>query len=129
MGKYQSIISMHRPISEKHGKMSRVERAKQFAPFAALKGFEDAIGRENRTLLSKPTLSKEMTEQIDQRLRSAQAGDFVSISYFIQDDTIPQYGMVGIVSGVLQKIDTVERVVYITGTTISLDDILDVKRN
>lgn len=129
MGRYQSIISMHRPVSEKHGKMGRVERAKQFAPFAALKGFEDAIGRESRTLLPKPTLSKEMTEQIDQILRSIQAGDIVSISYFVQDDTVPQYGTVNVVSGVLQKIDTVERVAYIAGITIPLDDILDVKRN
>lgn len=40
MKKYQNIIRLSRPVSRKHPPMPRKERAKQFAPFAALKGGE-----------------------------------------------------------------------------------------
>ena len=40
---YEDIINLKRPISEKHLKMSIKDRAAQFAPFAALKGYDDSI--------------------------------------------------------------------------------------
>ena len=42
MGKYDDIINLKRPES-KHPKMSMTDRAGQFAPFAALTGYGDAI--------------------------------------------------------------------------------------
>lgn len=41
-GPYQDIIHLHRPLSSRIG-MPVSHRAKQFAPFAALKGFETCI--------------------------------------------------------------------------------------
>ena len=41
-GKYDDIIDLPRPDS-KHPKMSRIDRAAQFSPFAALTGHEDSI--------------------------------------------------------------------------------------
>ena len=43
MKKYEDIIGLSRPVSKKHPPMSRENRAAQFAPFAALTGFEGAI--------------------------------------------------------------------------------------
>ena len=43
--RYDDIIDMPHPTSEKHPRMSIENRAAQFAPFAALNGFEDAIWR------------------------------------------------------------------------------------
>lgn len=40
---YQDMIEMERPISKKRRKMTLEERAVQFAPFAALTGYEDCI--------------------------------------------------------------------------------------
>lgn len=42
-GNYDDIINLSRPLSRKHPKMSLHDRAAQFAPFAALTGYEDAI--------------------------------------------------------------------------------------
>lgn len=39
---YQKILHRTRPVSGRHP-MAVEKRAKQFAPFAALKGFEDEI--------------------------------------------------------------------------------------
>ena len=40
---YSDIIDMPRHVSSKHPHMSQSDRAAQFAPFAALTGFESAI--------------------------------------------------------------------------------------
>ncbi|MBR1757332.1 MAG: hypothetical protein IJ744_01215 [Lachnospiraceae bacterium] len=42
-GKYDDIINLERPVSKKHPPMSRLSRAAQFAPFAALTGHAGAI--------------------------------------------------------------------------------------
>ncbi len=44
--KYSDIISRSRPVS-KHEKMSMNDRAAQFAPFAALKGFDEEIEKSS----------------------------------------------------------------------------------
>ena len=44
---YDEIIHLEHPNSRKHQHMSRLDRAAQFAPFGALKGYEDVID-ENR---------------------------------------------------------------------------------
>ncbi|MBQ8639221.1 MAG: hypothetical protein IJ468_08630 [Lachnospiraceae bacterium] len=40
---YDDIINLPRPVSARHPRMSNGERAKQFCPFAALKGFDEAV--------------------------------------------------------------------------------------
>ena len=42
MGKYDDIINLSRPES-KHPKMSLSQRSAQFAPFAALTGYEGQV--------------------------------------------------------------------------------------
>lgn len=40
---YTDIIALPHPVSSAHSPMSKLNRAAQFAPFAALTGYEDAI--------------------------------------------------------------------------------------
>ena len=40
---YGDIIGLPHPVSRRHKPMSIQDRAAQFAPFAALKGFDDEI--------------------------------------------------------------------------------------
>ena len=40
---YRDIIDLPHHVSTKHPHMSRLDRAAQFAPFAALTGYEDMI--------------------------------------------------------------------------------------
>ena len=50
MGKYDDIINLTHPTSKKHPRMDAMNRAAQFAPFAALTGLDEAIeetGREH----------------------------------------------------------------------------------
>ncbi len=40
---YSDIINLPHHVSSKHPRMSQLDRAAQFAPFAALTGYEDMI--------------------------------------------------------------------------------------
>jgi len=42
-GKYDDIINMPHHVSTKHPQMAIEDRAAQFAPFAALSGYDEAI--------------------------------------------------------------------------------------
>lgn len=52
---YDDIISLEHPSPKRHKRMSRLDRAAQFAPFAALKGYEEVIedNREDHILQSE----------------------------------------------------------------------------
>ena len=47
---YDDIINMPRPVSKKHPPMPLENRAAQFAPFAALTGYDKAIDEVNRQI-------------------------------------------------------------------------------
>ena len=48
MENYNDIINMPHHVSTKHPKLSMEQRAAQFAPFAALTGYEDAINKKEQ---------------------------------------------------------------------------------
>ena len=48
MDSYEDIINLPHPVSKKHPQMSMVQRAAQFAPFAALTGYDAAINEAAR---------------------------------------------------------------------------------
>lgn len=52
------------------GKMDRSERAKQFMPFAALKGFEELLAEKEKMIVPKIELSEERKAELDDKMRS-----------------------------------------------------------
>ncbi len=50
---YDDIINLEHPTSKIHPRMSMEERAAQFAPFAALVGYGEAIDETERCHLKK----------------------------------------------------------------------------
>lgn len=89
--RYDDIIDLPRPVSEKHPPMSLRDRAAQFAPFAALTGYEDAIDETARLTDSPVELTEEAKEALDRRLRrlrhrlEEEDGVSVILTYFIPD--------------------------------------------
>ena len=64
--RYDDIINLKRPVSTKHVPMSIENRAAQFAPFAALTGFDDAISRadkENEERVSREIIHENFTDE------------------------------------------------------------------
>ena len=66
-GKYDDIIDLPRPAS-KHPKMSHIDRAAQFSPFAALTGHEDSIKETARLTEEQIDLDESQKDEIGRLL-------------------------------------------------------------
>ena len=53
MTDYSDIIDLPHPEPRNHPRMPRLERAAQFAPFAALTGFEQVIAETERRFIEE----------------------------------------------------------------------------
>lgn len=100
-------------------KMMREERAKQFMPFAALKGYEEALHKKEKQKVPKMELSEEYQEILDRKLRRVKKKDMITVVYFCKDEYLMKTGMVS-------RIDETARVLCIVNTKISFDDIYDI---
>ena len=83
MNAYQDIIGKSRPVS-KHPKMAVENRAKIFAPFAALRGFEISIltKEQDRVLVPRRLIADEMQEENEKILGRLQGGERIRICWF-----------------------------------------------
>ena len=59
--------------------MSREDRAKQFMPFAALKGYEEALRKKEKIIVPGPVLSEEYKEELDRKLRQVKKNDMITV--------------------------------------------------
>jgi len=125
---YDDILHLPHHVSEKHPPMSRLDRAAQFSPFAALTGFEAAVEETTRLTDRRIDLDEGEKAAIDQQLTLVQERlpDLitVTITYFVPDKKKAGGAYVS-VSGAVKKIDEYERTVVLSdGTNISINDIL-----
>jgi hypothetical protein len=137
---YGDIIDMPHHISKTHPHMSLYDRAAQFAPFAALTGFEDMINEEARITDSAKILEESMKEVLSQKLNvlsdTIKNGTFpsVSITYFVSD-TSKAGGKYVTVNEQIKKIDSAHQKIILmkkTGIgqineTIDFADITDIQ--
>lgn len=86
--KYEDIINYPHPVSKKHKQMSNYQRAAQFAPFAALTGYEEIIDETGRTTDSRLELNEDQIVDINSSLIYLIENRDVSATYtiFVKDD-------------------------------------------
>lgn len=68
-GKYDDIIDLPHHISYSHARMSRIDRAAQFAPFAALTGYEAAVQETARLTEGQKELDETALAVLNEKLR------------------------------------------------------------
>lgn len=102
-------------------KMSREDRAKQFMPFAALKGYEEALREREKIVVEKIELSEERKAELDLNLRQVQKNDMITVVYFREDEYLK-------VTGMVSRIDTDARILKVVNTKINFDDLYDLER-
>ena len=100
-------------------KMAREERAKQFMPFAALKGHMEALRRREKIVVEKRELSEEYKEQLDRKLRKVRKNDIITVVYFCQGEYLQMTGMVA-------KIDVTARILKVVNTKIPFEDLYEI---
>lgn len=93
-------------------------RAKQFVPFAALKGYEEALRAKEKIIVPKIELSEEKKEELDRKLHQINKNDIITVIYFCKGEYIQLEGMVS-------RVDKDARVLKVVNTKISFFDIYE----
>ena len=90
MSRYDDIINLPHHISPTRKRMSMHDRTAQFAPFAALAGYDDAVAETARLTESRSELDEQEQRAINERLAyiAAHIHDQpeVRIKYFVPDE-------------------------------------------
>ncbi len=126
MGNYDDIIGLSRPKSDRP-KMSRYDRSAQFAPFAALTGYEGILVETARLTDKKIDFDEDVRAAIDLRLRRLcdriKEHPVVTILCFRADER-KEGGRYVTVCGNLKRVDTVAQTLTLTsGESVALSDI------
>ena len=128
--RYDDIMHLPHPNSSKHPRMAALGRAAQFAPFAALNGYEGTIQETARLTDAKAELDEDKIAALDMKLRfladHLSECPEVSITYFRADGK-KEGGAYKKVTGTVKKIDAFEKAVIMTDTTaIQITDIFEI---
>ncbi len=94
----------------------RADRAAQFMPFAALRGYYELIRTRERVVEPRHELTEEEAVALSRIVSQVQRGDLVRVVHYDQDAYITTTGRV-------TRIDLIFRTIRIVKTTISLDDV------
>ena len=110
--------------------MSLYNRAAQFAPFAALTGYEEAIIETARLTAPKVDMMEDNQQLLDRKLallsHSLREQPTVSITYFLPDKK-KSGGQYLTVTGVIKSIRDSERVILMAdGKSVSIDTIISI---
>lgn len=83
-------------------RMSRLQRAKQFMPFAALRGFEALLAAVARPKEAWVELSEDQIDELNTVLQSIRCGEWVRIVYYNKQKYTELIGIVDMISEQLQ---------------------------
>lgn len=128
--KYKEIIHLPHKQSSTRPHMAVADRAAQFAPFAALVGYDDAVKETARLTESRRELSDGALEQFNAKLNYIQEHlneqPEVTITYF-QPDSRKSGGAYLTCTGIVRRIDDYEHTVLMQdGREIFIDDITEI---
>lgn len=131
MGKYDDIIDLPHPTSERHPRMSRQDRAAQFSPFAALTGLGAAL-QESARLTERRMIPDEYEQaELDKKLQYLRENlsqqPAAAITHFVPDAR-KEGGSYRRTEGRVKKLLEYERQLVLTdGTTLAIEDILELE--
>ena len=101
--------------------LSRVERAKQFLPFDAVKGLQVALREKEIEHINKFELSDEQIENISDTLKMLRIGEKIEFVYYVDR----QYKKM---QGNVVKLNNVKKSILIDDIEIFFVDIFSIKR-
>lgn len=128
--KYADIMDMPRHISSRHPPMSMLDRAAQFAPFAALTGLEGVIDETGRLTQGAVELTEAEQLLLDEKLQRIrerlQDRPEITVTWF-QPDARKQGGAYVTARGHVQKLDLYRRTLLIADRWIPIDAIYTIE--
>ena len=131
MKDYSDIINMPHHVSNNRPQMSMRDRAAQFAPFAALTGYDDAVRETARQTNQKIELLDEQVAILNEKIlfliEKIKDNLEITITYFIPDKK-KEGGAYTTVKGIVKKIDEYNKLIILNdGREIMMDSIFDLQ--
>ncbi len=130
MKKYDDIINLPYKKSTARKQMSILDRAAQFAPFAALTGHDEAIQETARLTNKKIYLDEYEIEELNRKILKLkdqeEISPKISVTYFVPD-LKKDGGEYVTKSGNLKRIkDTEQAIVFTDGSVIEIENIIEI---
>ena len=129
--RYDEIMGLLHHVSKTRPQMPMSDRAAQFAPFAALTGYDSAIKETGRLTDERIELDEEALTALDRKYQllmdTLDDAPEVTITYF-QPDERKAGGQYVSATGTVKKVDTFgRRILLQDGTRIPLDSVFDLR--
>ena len=129
--RYDEIMELPHHVSKTRPQMPMSDRAAQFAPFAALTGYDSAIKETGRLTDERIELDEEALAALDRKYQllmdALDDAPEVTIIYF-QPDARKAGGQYVSATGTVKKVDTFGRQILLQdGTRIPLDSVYDLR--
>ena len=129
-GQYDDIINLPHHVSATRPQMPLLDRAAQFAPFAALTGYDAAIKETGRLTDEKIEMDEEALNILNMKFQllvdNLHDEPEVSFTYFKPDER-KAGGAYLEMTGTVKKVDDFERVITMQdGTKMLMDNILNI---
>ena len=136
---YADIMDHPRHVSDRHPRMSLYDRAAQFAPFAALSGYDDMVREEARQVDNRIELNEEDLALLNRKLAfvadltAGGSKPVLSVTYFVPDP-LKAGGRYETVTEAVRRVDPVEQLLVLdrkTGKagswmTVPVPDIMEI---
>ena len=129
--RYDEIMGLPHHVSKTRPQMPMSDRAAQFAPFAALTGYDSAIKETGRLTDERIELDEEALTALDRKyqllIEALDDAPEVTIIYFQPDERKAGVQYVS-ATGTVKKVDTFgRRILLQDGTRIPLDSVYDLR--
>ena len=127
---YNDIIGLPHHVSQTRPQMSRRNRAAQFAPFAALVGYEESINETGRITEDRIELSETNLAILDKKINilkeHLKENIEISITYFVPDE-LKSGGSYKTDKIIVKSIDEINRLLIdINNKSYPLDYLIDI---
>lgn len=131
MSNYDDIINLPHHESKVHPKMTLYNRSAQFAPFAALTGYDDAIVETARLTDKRINIDESLKEVINKKLQKIESISsklpLIEVTFFVKDKK-KNGGSYTTISGNVKRIDIDNSLIVLTNKSkIPISEIINVK--
>ena len=128
--KYSDIINLPHHVSTIHPHLSREQKAAQFAPFAALTGFDDDISEAARITDKRIEIDDGLKEILSNKLNIINSNiknkPLVTITHFVEDKK-KSGGKYIDTTGTVKKINLFDNFILINDNIkVNITDIIDI---
>ena len=126
---YDDIINLSRPIS-KRPKMTLEQRSAQFAPFAALTGYDEVIRETARLTNKRIEINEEMKAILDEKLlmikAQIQSKPSITVTYFVPDSKKDGGKYVSVTNRVIKIDEYKQHIILENKIEIPISEIIEI---